>query len=66
MTSPYWSILVSHTFERNQPMPPDRATARAAAFELRGRGLTPRDIASALGIGEAAVRALLESQGGRR
>jgi len=38
---------------------PDRDTARAAAFELRSRGLTPRDVASALKLSEGAVRALL-------
>lgn len=44
---------------RQQP-PPDRDTARAAAVELRSRGLTPLDIAQALGLSEGAVRALLE------
>ena len=39
--------------------PRDRNALRAAAHELSSRGLTPRDIASALQLGEAAVRDLL-------
>ena len=40
--------------------PADRSVLRAAAVELHSRGLTPRDIAAALGLTERAVRALLE------
>lgn len=39
--------------------PTDPATIRAAAVELAARGLTPRDIASALRLSEDAVRELL-------
>ena len=45
---------------RNQPV--DRDVVRCAAVELRARGLTPRDIAAALGLTEAAVRGLLEGR----
>jgi hypothetical protein len=41
--------------------PADRATLHAAALELRARGLTPRDIAAALRLTDAAVRDLLEA-----
>ena len=40
--------------------PADRAVLRAAAVELQARGLTPRDIAAALRLTDAAVRDLLE------
>jgi hypothetical protein len=40
--------------------PSDRATLRAAAAELRQRGLRPRDVGQALGISEDAVRELLQ------
>lgn len=39
--------------------PADRATLRAAAVELRARGLTPRDISAALKLSERAVLDLL-------
>lgn len=57
--SAYWSTLVSGAFEREQPRPLDRESARAAAVELRQRGLTVTDIAAALRISEGAVRQLL-------
>ena len=37
---------------------PERAVLRAAAVELAARGLTPRDIATALKLSERAVRDL--------
>ncbi|HUN27397.1 MAG TPA: helix-turn-helix domain-containing protein [Steroidobacteraceae bacterium] len=40
--------------------PRDRETLRAAAVELRARGLTARDIGEALGLSERAVRVLME------
>lgn len=40
--------------------PADRAVLRAAALELRSRGLTPMDIGAALRLSESAVRELLE------
>jgi hypothetical protein len=40
----------------------DRNALRAAAVELRARGLTARDIGQALGLAEQAVRQLLERQ----
>ena len=43
-----------------QKAPLDRETARAAAVELRARGLTVHDIAAALRLSEGAVRTLLE------
>ena len=43
---------------------PERAVLRAAAVELAGRGLTPRDIATALKLSERAVRDLFRTQGG--
>ena len=46
--------------------PHDRATLRAAAHELRSRGLTPRDIADALRLTESAVVALLAHQASHR
>lgn len=45
--------------EGRQYRPTDRETLRAAAIELRSRGLTPEDIAAALGIAAAAVRELI-------
>jgi predicted transcriptional regulator len=45
---------------REQHRPADRATLHAAAVELSRRGLTARDVAAALRLSEAAVRALLE------
>jgi hypothetical protein len=45
---------------RDRHRPQDRQTVRAAAVELRQRGLTPADIGAALRLSEAAVRALLE------
>ncbi len=57
----YWSRLVAPVFDRSPHNPPlDRAVLRAAALELRARGLTPRDIAAALRLTDAAVRDLLE------
>lgn len=44
---------------RDLHRPKDREALRVAAIELRWRGLTARDIASALGLTEAAVRQLL-------
>ncbi len=44
---------------RDVHRPKDREARRVAAVELRGRGLTARDIASALGLTEAAGRQLL-------
>jgi hypothetical protein len=40
--------------------PKDRAGMRVAAVELSRRGLTPGDIAVALGLTETAVRLLLQ------
>ncbi|MGC8519279.1 MAG: helix-turn-helix domain-containing protein [Steroidobacteraceae bacterium] len=57
--STYWTTLVSGAFDRSPPRPQDRATLRAAALELRARGLTPLDIAEALRLSERAVRDLL-------
>ena len=58
--STYWSALVAPVFDRSPHNPPqDRATLRAAALELRARGLTPLDIAEALKLTERAVRQLL-------
>ena len=57
--STYWTTLVSGAFDRSPPRPQDRATLRAAALELRGRGLQPLDIAAALKLSEFAVRQLL-------
>ena len=45
---------------RDRYRPLDRDTARAAAVELRARGLMPADISAALKLSEAAVRELLE------
>lgn len=58
-----WSTPVASAYE-NSPRtenfpPPDRDTARAAAVELRSRGLTPRDIAAALRLSEAVVSQML-------
>lgn len=39
--------------------PADAPTLRAAAVEMTRSGLTARDIASSLGLSEAAVRQLL-------
>ena len=44
---------------RDRQSPPDRATARTAARELRASGLTVADIASALALSEGAVAELL-------
>jgi hypothetical protein len=56
----YWSRLVAPVFGRSPHNPPlDRAVLRAAALELRARGLQPRDIAAALKLSEFAVCQLL-------
>ena len=39
--------------------PKDEATLRAAAIELRSRGLTDRDVAEALGLSTDAVTTLV-------
>ena len=44
---------------RDRHRPLDRAAMRIAVAELAARGLTPRDIAQALSLSEAAVRQLL-------
>lgn len=44
---------------RDRHRPHDRQTLRAAAVELRQRGLTYRDVGQALGMSESAVSALL-------
>ena len=44
---------------RDQHRPLDRDAMRIAVAELAARGLTPRDIAQALSLSEAAVRQLL-------
>ena len=44
---------------RDRHRPRDREAVRAAAAELQQRGLTPRDIATALELTEPAVRQLL-------
>ncbi len=44
---------------RDRHKPTDAQTMRAAVRELAARGLTARDIASSLGLTEAAVRQLL-------
>lgn len=59
MTSPYWTHLVEPALGRDQHRPSDRSTLRAAALELRARGLTAQDIAQALRLSEAAIQALL-------
>jgi hypothetical protein len=43
--------------------PPDEETMRAAAVELRSRGLTDRDIGQALGLASSAVSKLLGEPG---
>lgn len=61
MSRSYWQTMVAGAFDRAQQQhaPPDRESARAAARELRARGLTPADIAAALRISEGATRELL-------
>lgn len=68
--SGYWETLVAGAYSRadsaalydpgRQHAPTDRGLLRAAALELRSRGLTPLDIGAALRLPESAVRALLE------
>lgn len=49
------------TDRRREPLgPPGQEQAIVAVRDLRAQGLSVRDISSALGIGEAAVRQLLE------
>lgn len=58
--SAYWQTLVAGTFDhRDRHRPDDWQTVRAAALELRQRGLTDRDVASALHLSESAVQQLL-------
>lgn len=58
--SAYRQSMVRSAFDRSsQHAPQDRATLRVAAAELRSRGLTALDIAEALRLSDAAVRALL-------
>jgi hypothetical protein len=58
MIAPDYAALTG----RDRHRPADHATMRAAVRELAARGLTPRDIASSLGLTEAAVRQLLAWQ----
>ena len=53
------AAVVSEDFAPDRHRPVDRAALRAAAVELAARGLTPRDIAAALRLSEAAVRGML-------
>lgn len=54
------ALAGAHQVDRSRrQLPPDRDTARAAAVEMRGRGLTVRDIAAALRLSADAVRDLL-------
>lgn len=46
-------------YGRDRHRPADAPTLRAAALEMARGGLTPRDIASSLGLTEMAVRQLL-------
>ena len=46
-------------YARDRHKPSDAPTLRTAAVEMARSGLTPRDIASSLGLTEAAVRQLL-------
>ena len=48
------------TARARQHRPQDRATLRAAARELVSRGLTYRDIGTALRLSERVIRAWLE------
>lgn len=58
--SAYWHTMVASAFDQaDRHRPTDRAAARAAAVELRQRGLTVLHIAAALRLSEGAVRALL-------
>lgn len=55
-----WRDTVADAYDRiREQHPPDPATARVAAQELRSRGLTHRDISAALRLSEDAIRALL-------
>ncbi len=60
--SGYWETLVASAYDRKarEHQPRSRDEMRAAAVDLRQRGLTARDIAQALRISEAAVRAMLD------
>ena len=71
MSAPYWQTLVAAAYSADespqldgdlarQHRPTDRATLRAAALELRSRGMTPFDIAETLRLPESAARELLE------
>lgn len=63
MSTGYWDVLVRGAFDRaERHRPQDRATLRVAAQELRARGLTMFDIASALRLSEGAVRDLLDEE----
>ncbi len=60
--SGYWEKLVGPAFDRaREHRPHDREAMRAAAVELRRRGLTTHDIAQALELTERAVHGLLEA-----
>lgn len=57
----YWSVMVAGAFDRaDKHRPHTRDEMRCAAVELRQRGLTIEDVASALRISVEAVRELLE------
>ena len=56
------AAVVSEDFAPDRHRPVDRAVLAAAAVELAARGLTPRDIAAALRLSEAAVLELLGLQ----
>jgi DNA-binding NarL/FixJ family response regulator len=61
--SAYWETLVAGVSNcRDRHRPDDPQTLRAAALELRQRGLTDRDIASALRLTEPTVRQLLDRE----
>jgi orotate phosphoribosyltransferase-like protein len=55
-------MYLDYAIRAEQHRPTDIETLRAAALELRSRGLTERDVGQALRLDPSAVRRLLEAR----
>jgi hypothetical protein len=59
-------MYLDYARRAEQHRPTDEPALRAAALELRGRGLTPHDVGEALRMDPTAVRRLIGESGERR
>jgi DNA-binding NarL/FixJ family response regulator len=53
------NTAVNHEARANQPGPTEREVLLREVMRLRAQGLMPRDIATALGLNDADVHALI-------